>query len=134
MAGPDDSKNVKSTETPGNEKQNPPPDGQAAKKIELSELIKEQSELLVQKGKLLAEQGEQIEALGERIEDLEAGMDKIPELIAKQGAGVLRLPKRLSGIKPVKHPVTRKWVSPEVAKKAQAELDKKKKEKKKHKE
>jgi hypothetical protein len=125
MAGPEDSKNVKSTETRGREEK----DGNVAIEA-LGNAILEQSELLVEKGKLLAEQGEQIEALGERIDDLEAGMDKIPELIAKQGAGVLRLPKRLSGIIPVKHPVTRKWVSPEVAKKAQLELDKEKKRKK----
>lgn len=132
MGSPEDNKNENSTETPGSEEQGSQLEGQDTSIMEMLELLKEQSELLVQKGKLLAEQGEQIEALGERIDDLEAGMDKIPELIAKQGAGARdpRPDKKLSGIKPVKHPVTRKWVSPEVARKAQVELDKEKKKKK----
>lgn len=101
----------------------------------LENTILEQGE---QNGKLLVTQDARIEALEERIDALEAGMDKIPELIAKQGAGVRSsLPDKksaLSGIKPVKHPVTRKWVLPDVAKKAQLKLDRKKKEKKKDKE
>jgi hypothetical protein len=137
MAGLEDSKNVKSTEIPGNKEQGSQLDEQGISIMEMSELIKEQSELMVQDGRLLAEQGELIDVQGkqidnqeERIDELEAGMDMIPELIAKQGADG-PVVKKLSGIKPVKHPVTRKWVSPEVAKKAQIVLDKEEAKKKK---
>lgn len=115
MGSPEDSKNENSTEVPGGEEQ-----GRDEAIAGLENTILEQGEEIERQGTRIDELGEQVKMQGDTI-------NEIGKAVTRLGAASGKKIVTLSGIKPVKHPVTRKWVSPEVAKKAQKELDKEKK-------